>query len=189
MTAERMANVKNPNGILGTISFLVPLIGFIIGIVFVVKAGFEDKRTGKICLVASLVGLVVGVVFIAGCPMLLLGSLSGVDQGLGNALRPVEQLVPQEPISLSGYGQQATGRITLSRGLRIFRFTYTDSSMYGSNFSTALLDENGNYVDLVVNEVVNRGATHSGSKATRITRTGNYVLDVSADGSWAIEIE
>jgi len=49
---------KNPNALLGTVSFLLPVVGWILGIIFVTKDDTEDKRTGKICLLASFAWLV-----------------------------------------------------------------------------------------------------------------------------------
>ena len=54
------AEGDNPNFLLALISFFIPLIGFILGIVFVSKAKEHDKTTGSVCLIASVVGFIVG---------------------------------------------------------------------------------------------------------------------------------
>ena len=53
---------KNPNKFLGFLSFFIPLVGFIAGIVFISKPNQADKRTGMICLSWALVGLVIGAI-------------------------------------------------------------------------------------------------------------------------------
>lgn len=55
---------KNPDSLLQVVSFLVPLVGFILGIVFVTKPSQVDKNTGKHCLFCSLAGLIAcGIIF------------------------------------------------------------------------------------------------------------------------------
>jgi len=178
---------KNPNGILGAISFLIPFVGLIIGIVFVMKNRAEDKRTGRICLIACLIGFVIGVIFIAGCPLMFLGTLPDfAPETDGVFLPPQEPLIrqpalPQTPITLSGYGQQATRSFQLSRGLRRFRLTHDGSGFFG----VRLLDANGNKLELLAAET----EPCSISKAARVDTTGSYVLDISADGSWTVHIQ
>jgi hypothetical protein len=53
-----------------------------------------------------------------------------------------------------------------------------------SNFAIWLFDENGNHVDLLVNEIGN----YSGSTAVRIPKKGVYLLDITADGSWSVSV-
>ncbi|MDI6885804.1 MAG: hypothetical protein QMD22_05555 [archaeon] len=54
-----------------------------------------------------------------------------------------------------------------------------------SNFAVRLLDDEGDKVDLLVNEI----GEFDGSKAVGIKKQGDYILDVSADGRWTITIE
>jgi len=94
----------------------------------------------------------------------------------------VEEVVQEpEPIILSGKSQQASDKFTLQKGLSIFKMTHDGSS----NFAITLLDENGQRVALLVNEI----GSFDGSKAERIKIEGTYVLDISADGNWVITIE
>ena len=86
-----------------------------------------------------------------------------------------------EPIVLSGTGQEATSKFSLEKGLSIFRMTHDGDS----NFIIWLLDEEGNEIVLLVNEI----GEFDGSKATSIDNAGIYLLDVSADGNWEISIE
>ncbi len=48
-----------------------------------------------------------------------------------------------------------------------------------------LLDGNGERVDLLVNEI----GSFNGSKAVRIDSDGEFVLDITASGSWTVKIE
>lgn len=54
-----------------------------------------------------------------------------------------------------------------------------------SNWAPILLDSNGNTVELLANEI----GAFNGSKAVGIDQSGIYILDVSADGAWTINIK
>lgn len=86
-----------------------------------------------------------------------------------------------EPITLSGTGQEATSKFSLETGLSIFRMTHDGDS----NFGVWLLDDEGDKIELLVNEI----GEFDGSKAVGIKKQGDYILDISADGRWAITIE
>jgi hypothetical protein len=86
-----------------------------------------------------------------------------------------------EPITLSEIGQEATSKFSLEKGLSIFRMTHDGDS----NFAIWLLDDEGDQIDLLVNEI----GEFDGSKAVGIKNQGDYILDISADGSWTITIE
>jgi hypothetical protein len=82
--------------------------------------------------------------------------------------------------TLSGQGQQATQTFQLVGGLAIFRMTHSGSS----NFAIWLMNDRGERVELLVNEI---GSFH-GAKAVGVD-TGNYLLDITADGPWTVTIE
>ncbi len=82
--------------------------------------------------------------------------------------------------NLSGRGPEATAFFSLSSGLHMFAFTHDGSS----NFIVHLLDKNGNSVESLVNEI----GAYSGSKAEYIS-SGIYLLNVEADGNWAVQIQ
>ena len=86
-----------------------------------------------------------------------------------------------KPIALSGRGQEATSKFSLEKGLSIFKMTHDGDS----NFAIWLLDDEGDNVDLLVNEI----GDFDGSKAVSIRKGGIYLLDISADGNWKISIE
>lgn len=85
------------------------------------------------------------------------------------------------PIQLSGSGQTATQGFTLEKGISIFEITHTGGE---SNFSVVLMKSNGEWVDLLVNEIGN----YSGKKAVGIDKKGTYLLDIEADGNWTVNI-
>lgn len=84
------------------------------------------------------------------------------------------------PIILSGKGQRATDLFFLPEGLVRFEMTHDGDS----NFAIKLLDDQGRYQALLVNEI----GTFEGSKAERIDKAGMYLLDITANGNWKITI-
>ncbi|MDQ1372588.1 MAG: Zinc ribbon protein [Candidatus Thermoplasmatota archaeon] len=60
------------------VSFLVPVVGIILGIVFMVRADPEYKRMGKICLILGVVAIVVEIGLAAVLYVMVLG-FSGPD--------------------------------------------------------------------------------------------------------------
>jgi len=88
--------------------------------------------------------------------------------------------VIKEPIMLQGTGNKATDFIELFEGLTKFEYTFTGDG----NFGVWLLDKDGNKLELLVNEI----DSTTGSKAVRIDKTGKYLLDIQADGSWTFKI-
>ncbi|MCK5149801.1 hypothetical protein KAJ87_02655 [Candidatus Pacearchaeota archaeon] len=89
-------------------------------------------------------------------------------------------VVEPEPITISGSGQQASEYFELEQGLSIFKL----NSNGNGHFSMVLYDDEGEYIDLLVNEV----GSFDGSKLVAIDKSGKYLLDVSADGSWQAHI-
>lgn len=82
--------------------------------------------------------------------------------------------------SFSGTGQAATSLFHLGDGLVKFKLTHSGESHFG----VWLKDKNGEDVELLANEI----GTFDGSKAVGVS-DDQYILDVSADGPWAITIE
>ena len=99
---------------------------------------------------------------------------------------PPTQVIPTPiptiaPISLSGVGQQASHKFQLQQGLSIFKMTHNGTS----NFAVVLYDSNGQYIDLLANQI----GKFDGSKAESIPSDGIYLFDVQADGNWTITIQ
>ena len=51
---------KNPDLLLSVVSFLVPMIGFVMGVFFIIKPSRMDKSTGMRCLGWALAGSIFG---------------------------------------------------------------------------------------------------------------------------------
>jgi hypothetical protein len=94
---------------------------------------------------------------------------------------PEPEVVEPEVITLSGSGQEATSKFTLEEGLSIFKMSHDGDS----NFAIWLMDNNGNNEELLVNEI----GEFDGAKAVGIDDGGTYLLDISADGDWSVDIE
>lgn len=97
----------------------------------------------------------------------------------------IEQPAPiprfEPPFTLKGFGQKASEFFELDSGLTVFQMTHDGES----NFAIWLRDGLGNRVELLVNEI----GEFDGSTAVGIRRAGVYLLDISADGPWQVDIE
>ncbi len=86
--------------------------------------------------------------------------------------------------SFQGNSQAATDFFELSEGLKRFQMTHQGSGHFG----VTLLNKDGSRIgmeSLLANEV----GAFDGSKAARIPRNDIYLLQVSADGPWTVQIE
>jgi len=83
-------------------------------------------------------------------------------------------------LEFGGHGNEATQLFRLSSGL--IRCDYSHDGEW--NFIVHLLDEQGDSVALLANEI---GACE-GSSASGVRDAGNYLLDVTGDGNWAITL-
>lgn len=103
----------------------------------------------------------------------------------GNWTVAVDQSIPDSvdsaPIEFSGTGDKATEFFGIGEGLATFEMSHSGSS----NFIVELKDLSGNTVDLLVNEI----GAFDGSTASRIDRSGIYILNVTADDDWSINID
>jgi hypothetical protein len=123
--------------------------------------------------------------------LLIAGAMAAVPVSLGShgqdfaSISEVEAKKKKKkniaPIQLSGSGQTATQGFTLEKGISIFEITHTGGD---SNFSVVLMNGNGEWVDLLVNEI----GEYSGKKAVGINKKGTYLLDIEADGNWTVNI-
>tara|TARA_B100000676_G_C18016317_1_gene809892 strand:+ start:60 stop:1565 length:1506 start_codon:yes stop_codon:yes gene_type:complete len=86
-----------------------------------------------------------------------------------------------KPIGLQGTGKTATGFFELQKGLWNVKLGHSGDS----NFAVIILDSNGKYIDLLANEI----GSFSGETSLSIEDTGEYLLDIDADGSWAVAFE
>lgn len=84
-------------------------------------------------------------------------------------------------MGLSGVGQQLSDPVALEAGLGVFTMEHDG----GSNFAIWLYDAaSGERLELLVNEI----GPWFGSRAIELPATGDYLLEVTADGNWSVEI-
>jgi hypothetical protein len=81
--------------------------------------------------------------------------------------------------SLSGTGNDVHSFTVTVTGLRIFMMSHDGTR----NFAVVLKDQKGNWVALIVNEI----GSYLGKKIENLT-PGVYYVDITADGSWTIDI-
>jgi hypothetical protein len=80
---------KNPNLFLSIVSFLIPMIGFIIGVFFIVKPNQVDKSTGMRCLGWALAGSIFGSIIFGN---LVERASREMDKGLQRDEDKVEEM-------------------------------------------------------------------------------------------------
>ncbi len=88
---------------------------------------------------------------------------------------PVEQ-----PITLSGKGDQASEFFELHSGFAVINATSTGDS----NFIVHMLDESGQNEKSLINEI----GTYKGKSFVMIPSDGKYMLNVKSEGSWTAKI-
>lgn len=150
----------------------------------------EKKKKGKGCLIVlGLIGFFVFIIFVnamidKGRKVKKEGTTRQQPTVISEEESTEERIEIEEeiePFKLSGVGQQATEKFTLNKGLAIFKMTHNGKR----HFAIWLMNNDGEKVDLLVNTT----GLFDGSKAVKIPRDGTYLLDIAADGSWAVEIE
>jgi hypothetical protein len=97
-----------------------------------------------------------------------------------NITQPRKSATESAPLTLQGSGNQASEFFTLNSGLRTFNLNYSGSD----NFIVWLMDNQGNRVDLLANQIGN----FDGSYAVGIPQTGTYLLNVESNGKWNVSI-
>jgi hypothetical protein len=83
-------------------------------------------------------------------------------------------------IKVNGNGDTATDGVELKSGWEIFDGSHTG----GSNFIVQLQDENGNDLELLVNEI----GSYKGKTFAQIPVDGTYYLNIKAGGPWEYTI-
>jgi hypothetical protein len=84
-----------------------------------------------------------------------------------------------EPTQFWGYGNDIQSFNSTGTGRKFFTLTHEGKS----NFAIVLKDEREKYISLLINEI----GSYSGKKSANLT-IGKYYLDVTADGTWTIDI-
>jgi hypothetical protein len=80
-----------------------------------------------------------------------------------------------------GEGHEVTKLFPLDPGLYVFHLAHNGER----NFAVWLFSESGSRIALLANEI----GAFDGSKAVHVERRGNYLLDINADGGWAVTVE
>jgi len=88
---------------------------------------------------------------------------------------------PAAPVELSGKGDQASSKFQLQSGLSTWKVTHDGTS----NVQISLLNSEGKYIDMPVNEI----GRYSGKQIVRVGKPGEYLLNVKADGKWSVTID
>ena len=86
----------------------------------------------------------------------------------------------ESKISVSGSGDTSSDLIELEAGFAVFDGSYSGSR----NFIVELMDENGNNVELLVNEV----GSYKGKTMAVIEQPGKYYLNVTASAGWNFSV-
>lgn len=94
--------------------------------------------------------------------------------------QPVASTGTSAPAHIEGDGQSGPPGLSLNAGLARFTMSHEGSS----NFAIWLYDADGNKKALLVNEI----GAYTGSKAESIAKRGIYYLDVTADGTWRVDV-
>ncbi|MFA6255883.1 MAG: hypothetical protein WC606_01745 [Candidatus Absconditabacterales bacterium] len=81
--------------------------------------------------------------------------------------------------TIDGVGSNIIGPFNLTKGLHKFKLSHNGER----NFSVILLADNGDYIELLANEI---GDVDS-SIGVKIEQGGDYFFNITADGSWTIE--
>ncbi len=93
----------------------------------------------------------------------------------------VKSATAATPKMFKGTGQQVTPLLKLSNGLTTFRMTHDGKR----NFIVVLLDDKGTQIATLVNRIGN----FNGANAIGVKQSGTYLLNITADGNWTINVE
>lgn len=94
--------------------------------------------------------------------------------------QPRPSSAPGLPQTITGISDKASSAFTLTEGAIKFQMSYTGSS----NFIVILYNEDGEWVDLLANEI----GDYTGTTSVGVTSTGIYYLSVIGIGSWSVAI-
>jgi hypothetical protein len=126
--------------------------------------------------------IIMGVVCVSGCAGTQGRWTDGSDSQSGTPITSPgvgSGGQQQQPIIFSGTGDQVTPNFPWNGGLMHFDMTHSGKK----NFIVWLYSTDGSYQQLLVNQV----GSYSGSTVIHAP-AGNYLLKITADGSWTIKI-
>jgi len=116
-------------------------------------------------------------------------TLTVTDDSGASSTATLTIVVERSPITFKGTGDTVTESFTLEKGIAIFHIHHTGYS----NFIIWLYNaDTGEREELLVNEI----GSYDGSTLLGVTSgylgdvsEGNYILEITADGSWEVDIE
>lgn len=94
--------------------------------------------------------------------------------------QPRPNQVPSVPRTLSGKGVTVSDFVQLNKGMHTFKLKNSGEG----RFRVLLLDRDGQRVDSIVSE----DGAFDGTKEVRVAKTGIYLMNVTSDGSWTIDV-
>jgi hypothetical protein len=108
------------------------------------------------------------------------GSVRALGEWSVEVRQPSSPAAQEKPVTFEGVGQQVSPFVRLEGGANRFNTTHKG----GSNFIVRLLSADGGFVELLANQI---GHCRT-SREVWVERPGTYLLDVSTDGEWAVEV-
>jgi len=104
------------------------------------------------------------------------------DDEITLPLEVEETVADIDPQTFSGTGSEVRDSIQIDGGITVVEAHHEQASEFGSNFIVELVGD-GRSGELFVNEI----GTYDGTQAALVD-AGEYILDVTAEGGWEIEI-
>jgi len=99
--------------------------------------------------------------------------------GIVPSVTEISPPIYDTPSKLSGFGNDVVAFSANETDLRTFNIEYSGTE----NFVLVLEDGQGNWIELLANEV----GPYTGSTSVQLA-TGNYSLNITASGPWSVEI-
>ena len=95
--------------------------------------------------------------------------------------QPRPSTAPAKPLTASGKGTNITPFVTLPKGLCVFKMNHRGDGV----FRVKLFNAEGRLIDQIVGVI----GAYEGSKAFTIDEEGIYIIGVSANGDWSVNVE
>jgi hypothetical protein len=112
--------------------------------------------------------------------LLAVGAVADDESNVNDGKNTTTTTIDTATIKLEGKGRQASAKFTLAPGLAIINTTHFGKS----NFVAYLVNNEGEEVQSLFNYIGKYEAT----RGFEITKAGEYVLNVQADGNWTFAI-
>jgi len=109
------------------------------------------------------------------------GSIQSTVSTDQSQITPTAQEAATRDFTISGIGKDVSKPFFLKKGKAVINMDYKGES----NFIVKLLDNDANLVSLLANQI----GSWNGATAIRVPRDGEYIVDVTATGTWNIRIQ